>query len=521
MNDQRSARICSVYLSLTLALATVAGADPDVQAGFPAPLNGDRVREGSIALGDVTGNGNLDIVIGTGDGNVHALDGNGNQLWRFVSGMMSVNSKPAIANIDTDPEAEIIVTFADPRRPESANGGLMILDHQGNMQCQYTTNDSDSSGFRDGIYGSPAIADLDGNDGGLMEIAFSAWDRLIRVINHDCTLVWFRNVVDTSWSSPAIGDIDRDGILDVVVGVASDSMPGNNGEEDGGLLFAFSGINGENVPGFPVQIDETIQSSPALGDIDGDGFLEIMVGTGRCWSNPACAPGGRVNPGVGEYLNAFEHDGQYVPGWPVAVPGTYSFSSPALGDLDGDGLPEVVFNTVDPDANEDGRIYALDADGTALPGWPLQPQIPTADPNVFRQPETSASPIMADLTGDGFPEVILPSSFELAMFDRNGNQLSRSVLPPDPNEFQLVSNFVLASAAAVGDIDGDGDLELVAGGANAGGAQGTVYAWDFPAAADEEAWWPTFRRSSTNTAAITGLIFANGFESGDTSGWNS
>ncbi len=38
-----------------------------------------------------------------------------------------------------------------------------------------------------GVYSSPALADLDFDDDGLMEIAFASWDFKFYVINHNCT----------------------------------------------------------------------------------------------------------------------------------------------------------------------------------------------------------------------------------------------------------------------------------------------------------------------------------------------
>jgi len=66
-------------------------------------------------------------------------------------------------------------------------------------------------------------------------------------------------------SSPALGDIDGDGKLEIVVGSNDDKLYALNGE-DGSVLWSYT-TGGD------------IVSSPALGDIDGDGKLEIVVGS--------------------------------------------------------------------------------------------------------------------------------------------------------------------------------------------------------------------------------------------------
>src|SRR5690606_2354145 len=77
-------------------------------------------------------------------------------------------------------------------------------------------------------------------------------------------------------------------------------------------------------------------STPALGDIDGDGDKEIVIG------------------GMDRRLHAFHHDGSYVEGWPMdnqyRLDDSYgilreSRSTAALADLDGDGVLDVIIGS--------------------------------------------------------------------------------------------------------------------------------------------------------------------------------
>ena len=65
-------------------------------------------------------------------------------------------------------------------------------------------------------------------------------------------------------SSPAIGDIDGDGDMEIVVGCNS------------GKIYAFD-VNGAILPGWPIQTDAEIYCTPTLVDFDGDGDVEVIV----------------------------------------------------------------------------------------------------------------------------------------------------------------------------------------------------------------------------------------------------
>jgi hypothetical protein len=477
----------------TQAQSSVAAA-PTAKPGFPIALAGSVVRT-PIALGDLNGDQIPDIVVGDSSGIVHAYTGSGQHLWHYDTGDMSASGKAAIGDLDGNGTNEVVIGMGSTFTPQ-AHGGLYVFEHTGALRCSFDPSDFDNDGWRDGIFSSPAIADLDQNDNGRLEIVFGGFDGYVRALHDDCSVYWEHFVRDSVWSSPAIADLDNNGSPEVVIGVDSHLEPAF-GTENGGILHVYRADGQTELPGFPIQIDEVIYSSPALGDIDGDGDLEIMVGTGTCWSNPACVPPGyEVNPNAGRYLNAWHHTGQTVANWPRPVAHN-AFASPALADLDADNLPEIIVNT------EDGYVYAFNGDGSPVSGWPVLPYTP-ADPNgnTVSLP-TSASPIVADLDGNSTPEVVLPSNWELVVWNTSGQQLSRQTFPPPPGAWIFETQYSLGSTAAVGDIDGDGLNELLAASALSGGTQGAIYAWDLEAPTDPATMpWPAFRRSPDNHARL-------------------
>ncbi|HPJ30788.1 MAG TPA: FG-GAP-like repeat-containing protein, partial [Methanothrix sp.] len=128
------------------------------------------------------------------------------------------------------------------------------------------------------------------------------------------------------WSSPALSDLDGDGELEIVVGTNE------------GMLYVFN-EDGTRVAGFPTAAEGPIRSSPAVADLDGDGSLDIVVGSDD------------------DRLYAWNGLGDPLAGFPRLTSSDVA-SSPAVGDLDGDGSLEVVVGS------NDRGIYAFNGDGS-------------------------------------------------------------------------------------------------------------------------------------------------------------
>ncbi|MCP4396167.1 MAG: hypothetical protein GY801_02490 [bacterium] len=207
-------------------------------------------------------------------------------------------------------------------------------------------------------------------------------------------------------SSPVLGDIDRDGILEIIVG------------SDNNKVYAWK-PDGTLMPGWPVTTGDSVRSSPALADLNGDGYLDIIVGS------------------FDNKVYAWNFHGSLLPGWP-AVTGSVIYSSPAVGDIDGDQLPEVVVGSFD------NKVYAWNADGTLVRGWPK----PTG---LF----VYSSPALADLDKDGVVEVIVGTDNH-RVFAWKGDGT-------DVDGWPTATEHVVPSSPAVGDLDNDGELEVVVG----------------------------------------------------------
>jgi hypothetical protein len=287
----------------------------------------------------------------------------------------------------------------------------------------------------DGVYGSLAAGDLDGD--GIPEIVATSFNHEVTALHADGSVMWRFNNDDTIFSGVAIGDLNRDGKLEVVVG--GDSSPSQ---------FYWSGgrvnvLSWDGHREWVKRTDQVIWSSPILADLRGDGSLDVVVGTGYFYPSP---PTGSF---VGNVVYALDPQGNDLPGWPYVTDGpsvdARPVSSPAVADLEGNGTLDVVIGA------GRGQLHAIRPNGQKL--WSVQAF--TAGNNLW------TSPIIADTHGSGLPDVVIGANdggtdgVTFRGFDgKTGTQVWGEPSQGQPSRPHY-------AAAAVGHMKGDSSYQMV------------------------------------------------------------
>ncbi len=506
------------------ARADIAASPP--QQFSPVQLSGSWINQSGIALSDLDGNGTQEIIFGGRtlvngnttlgcEGKVYAYNANGSLKWQTTV-RADVNSTTATADLNGDGIKDIVVgmgAWMETNVPEyDCDGGVVALNGKnGGVLWTFDTDDRGEwdvkNGRFDGVYSSPAIADLDNN--GMLDIVFGAWDQCIYRLDQNGNALWlglegtegrcnnrgFWNR-DTVWASPALADLTGDGNLEVVIGTDI-TLDGQHV----GLLYV---LDHTGTVLARRQFPQSFISSPAIADLDRDGVLNIVIGSGIA----------NRGTGVGFYV-VFAHydstqstlDTRLVVDWQPAVAGRV-FASPAIGDLNGDGFLDVVVSSFQGDEWPWWPMHGYGLDfknrNILFDTWLCDSGSITPD-NYYGI--MFSSPVIADLAGDTRPEILFTMRRSISILNANGTYYTYAAsnctggTPPTTN-YNLDTGGALHSTPAVGDLDNDGDYEIVAASHWDEGntMRGGLFAWTgFKKGA---APWPTFRQNPQNTGSL-------------------
>jgi hypothetical protein len=469
--------------------------EPPFRAGFgPKTIAGSGTATGQIAVGDLFKDGQKEIVFTTANRLLYVIrpDGTIPSGWPQAIPAQS-GSGPAIGYVEHQPGdatafPDIVVSYGTASEADTTHpGGIRAFRKDGSIIWTRTTLDIFPPAGPDGVESTPAIGDIDGD--GWNEVVVGAFDERLYVLDGrtggDRPGFPFNNH-DTFWSSPALVDLLGDGKKEIIVG----GDRSNNGflvcgvSSNGGVVHVFL-PTGQELTGWPRCVDQVVYSSPAVGDIDGDGVPEIIVGGGTFFSGA----------GVGHKVYAFHIDGSTVAGWPVATSGNSLWpNSAALADLDGDSVLDVIL------CDDAQFLYAWKGNGTLL--WQIHPLTYFGSGANF----APGNPIVADVNNDGFPEVLVPLNTEIAVISHTGAQLTDAGqhLPGQQSYFMETST----ASAAVTDLDNDGVLDVIgtAGHPFPSPTDATVYVWN-PASSNtfpEGCRWPLFHQDPSRSGSALG-----------------
>jgi len=418
-------------------------------------VSGGIIAKTSPAVADLDGDGMDEAVVGTEMGKLHVYKADGTELTGWPQTLDNpILDAPAIADIDSDSQPEIVVGT----RNSEYGGKLYVFNADGTPVSGWPVGGNNTV-FPNS---SPAVGDVDGDS--LPEIVIGSEGMAVFVYNHDGTpLEGFNgSMIDLVFATPALGDMDGDHAPEIL---GCDGM---------GFVFAWN-ADGSLIDGWPgwpgIQLGGYIFGSPALADLDGDNKLEIVLAVEE-WT------------GVQSRILAIDGDGATMAGWPVTL-GCHMVTSPAVGDLNGDGTLDIVA------AGSDGKVYSFTASGIQTPGWQVAD---TGTETPYDYTLRQSSPILADIDGDDSLEVLV-GCYDGKLYAYNSNGLPVYGWPK-------ATAGPIRSTAAVGNMDNDGNWDIVAASDTGGiyrweitGVMGSDPCQDFP--------WATFHGDNLRTGAYT------------------
>lgn len=289
----------------------------------------------------------------TGHAGIYVLDHQGHPwgnadpatgLLRDLGGK-NLYQRPAVGDVDGNGEPDIVVAT---RTDNVANGAIHVVRADGNYVVGFSGSGqglkfADIAGglANQSTTGSVTLSNVDGTPGD--EIFIVTPDRLW-CIKRNGILLWkldFTSKFTDQYQvfpEPAIGDVNRDNLVDIVLVDAS------------AKLHVLRGATGLPVSPFPIQLPAGIfYSSCILANVDESPQPEILFGDNQ------------------QRIHAYTYTGEIARGFPIYFGGNFVQQSLAAWDIDADGFQNLVVQ-----ADQTQKLSVFDLTSSPFPSDPAE-----------------------------------------------------------------------------------------------------------------------------------------------------
>ncbi len=305
---------------------------------FPDPEPVSTSGYNAPTFGDIDADGDLDLVVGVIGGafnpNSTTID---NLLYyeQTTSGSfhlrterllptLDVGSESIPVPVDLDGDGDVDLLVANKIDPADQQTSMIYAFENVGSRTDPQLAWRGPWELRGSYHYMPAFGDLD--DDGDLDVVMGSWNKYLAYYRNDgsaqsldlaladSALV---ELTRGSNATPALGDIDADGDIDLFVGEAS------------GTINFYRNVGSKATPLFQLESDEYAdidigrRSTPTLFDLDADGDLDLLIGTDN---GPIAVYRNRGTQQVPDFVG----EGAL----PVSVP---PLTAPAFADMDGDG----------------------------------------------------------------------------------------------------------------------------------------------------------------------------------------